>query len=147
MKLEGGFPRCAVTYLCGGITTSDVIDESPQVQRVSLVMHSTKIHFQFMLKFSGIQYLNFKKTLFIKYLKYFACECIKTKPTPNRTLKPTPTRTLTQTIPKSRKLNVACPIPKTKFRLKLSGRKLQNFQDLDCMIPDICDVTIILFSR
>ena len=39
MKLEGGFPRCAVTYLCGGITTSDVIDESPQVQRVSLVMH------------------------------------------------------------------------------------------------------------
>ena len=142
MKLEGGFPRCAVTYLCGGITTSDVIDESPQVQRVSLVMHSTKIHFQFMLKFSGIQYLNFKKTLFIKYLKYFACECIKPKPNP----------TLSEhkpdlTIPKSRKLNVACPIPKNKFQLKLSGRKLQNFQDLDCMIPDICDVTIILFSR
>ena len=26
MKLEGGFPRCALTFLTGGISTSDMID-------------------------------------------------------------------------------------------------------------------------
>jgi len=28
MKLEGGFPRCALTFLTGGIATSDLIDSN-----------------------------------------------------------------------------------------------------------------------
>ena len=28
MNLEGGFPRCAVTHLSGGITTSDMLNEN-----------------------------------------------------------------------------------------------------------------------
>ena len=32
MKLEGGFTRCALTFLTSGITTSDFIDD-PQAKK------------------------------------------------------------------------------------------------------------------
>ena len=31
MKLEGGYPRSALTFLSGGITTTDIIDEDKLV--------------------------------------------------------------------------------------------------------------------
>ena len=34
MNLEGGFPRCALTFLTGGITTSDMIDSKELAEEV-----------------------------------------------------------------------------------------------------------------
>ena len=37
MQLEGGFPRCAVTHLSGGITTCDDIEDEITAKTVSLL--------------------------------------------------------------------------------------------------------------
>ena len=36
MKLQGGFPRCAMTFLTGGITTADLMDTKDLVNEVKL---------------------------------------------------------------------------------------------------------------
>lgn len=36
MKLQGGFPRCAMTFLTGGITTADLMDKKDLVNEVKL---------------------------------------------------------------------------------------------------------------
>ena len=50
MKLEGGFPRCALTFLTGGITTSDLIDSNDIRKEVSHCQNRGELEVQSVLQ-------------------------------------------------------------------------------------------------